>query len=373
VPALGTQTLRSARSGPPQQTRLLSRRNYRRVFGQKGSTAVAGMSPSEHAEEEPRLRPRFVPVAAAGSKRPFSPAKLLVWSVAAPVAGLLVGWAGQQIQAGITLGEAQLRFAPWLLFPLLLGVVLGGVLFGLMRVVQLGHRPTVLAGMVPAVILAVLVQHYAAYWECRAVRQRNRQQHPGLMALQHAMPDGLDQRLAPPPKSLLAYLREEAAHGRPLTATWTARGVWAWASWALDALLTIGAAVAMVGAAIGQPYCPECGSWYRTVRRGRLKGPAAAGLLGRLFDQATPAQRVSYRLQECLARCGPSRLTIAVSRPDGTSDSGEWYLDARGRELLIGALKEARCVHRKRGDSHPAAGESSNLPRSSQPTDHKSN
>jgi len=267
----------------------------------------------------------------------------VAWLLGAVAAGAAVGWAGQSVQSGVSVGAAEVRFAPWLLFPLLLGVVLGGALFALLRVLQLGHRPSVLAGAVPAVMVAVLVQHYAAWYDCRAKRLHQQQQNPHLAAAQQAVQDRLGERLVLPPESLLAYLNEEAARGRALTASWTARGVWAWFSWGLDALLTVGSALVMVGVALGQPYCAACRSWYRTVRRGRLKGPAAAELVGLLFQQPTPAVRAaSYRLQECLGGCGPTRLTLTIAGPGGVGDSSEWWLDARGREQVISALRQTR-------------------------------
>ena len=48
------------------------------------------------------------------------------------------------------------------------------------------------------------------------------------------------------PQNFVDYLRREAGKGRVLTAGFTARGLVAWLSWGIDALLTMSAAVAMV-------------------------------------------------------------------------------------------------------------------------------
>ncbi len=306
--------------------------------------------------EPEALQPRFPTVEPPSGKRPAGAWPLLLWLPGAAAVGAAVGWTGQAVQSGVTMGEAQVRFAPWLLFPLFLGAVLGGVLFALMRVLQLGHWPSVLGGAVPAVIIAVLVQHDAAYRDCRAVRLQNQQHHARLGAAHPALQKQLGEHL--PPEGLLAYLKAEAARGRPLTAFWRVRGVWAWLSWALDALLTAAVALGMVLGALGQPYCVQCRSWYRTVRRGRLKGPAAGELVGLLFEPPQPAARAAnYRLQECLGGCGPARLTLTVAWPPGASESGEWWLDATARGQVAAALERTRASRTTRGradrDSSP--------------------
>ena len=73
-----------------------------------------------------------------------------------------------------------------------------------------------------------------------------------------------------PPADLADYLRQEAARGRPVMRQWKLRGGAAWLSWAIDGLLTLFAAVAMVVPATRLPYCNACRSWYRTIRGGRV-------------------------------------------------------------------------------------------------------
>jgi hypothetical protein len=53
-------------------------------------------------------------------------------------------------------------FAPWPDLPVLAGVGLV-MLVAVLRFAQIGHRPTLLAGTVAAVVLAVAGQHYLHY------------------------------------------------------------------------------------------------------------------------------------------------------------------------------------------------------------------
>ena len=119
-------------------------------------------TPASQAAEETGERP---PSGAAGAS--FSPLKLLLFLAAAVVLGPLVGGAAVAIEN---------QFAPLLLFPLLVGAVLGGMLFVALRVTQTAHAATATLGVVVAALLAIAAQHYLPYLRSEQ-RSRNRSSH----------------------------------------------------------------------------------------------------------------------------------------------------------------------------------------------------
>ena len=62
----------------------------------------------------------------------------------------------------------QNRWAPNLIFPLLIGCGLGLLLTAVARLAQVGHRATIWSGAVLAVAIAVAGQHYFSYLDFKA-------------------------------------------------------------------------------------------------------------------------------------------------------------------------------------------------------------
>ena len=193
----------------------------------------------------------------------FQLSQFLWWLPACLIHGTVVAWLAYGVQKS---------FAPLGLFPVLVGIVLGMTLAGLMRLVQVANRRTIVAGAAVACIATVAGQHFFSYQEQRetAVRQAAQfriaaQAYPGLV--QGKPPQ--------PASSLIDYLRWQAIRGRPIFGDVVARGSMAWTSWAVDACLVLAATMVVVIPASRQPYCNQCRTWFSTVRRGRLAASEA--------------------------------------------------------------------------------------------------
>ncbi|MBN2473769.1 MAG: hypothetical protein JXB62_04135 [Pirellulales bacterium] len=274
----------------------------------------------------------------ARSGGPFAWAKLAFWLPACLGLGLMTAW-----MAAVAEGY----FAPFLIFPLLVGVGLGAMAVGLVRVSQTGHRPTVLLGTVLAVAATVVGQHYFSY---RAVWEAYNANAATIERARRLFPDDLQDRLAAPPPNLVAFLREEAARGRPLPGGYSGRGKGVWASWAVDALLVLGATLAMVIPALRQPYCSRCGSWYRVTRSGRIDVSTARRLAE--IAEVTPVEesRVArYRLRNCNGGCGPTEFELSWDEsPKGTTRVRSW-LDVDRRNRMTEVLDEIGAVGHEEG------------------------
>ena len=88
----------------------------------------------------------------------FRPLAFFAWLAAAAALGAVAAW--------LAVG-AQFYFAPLLLFPILVGTGLGAASVGLMRIAQMGNRPTVLLGVLLSAAVAVAGQHYLGYLDYR--------------------------------------------------------------------------------------------------------------------------------------------------------------------------------------------------------------
>jgi hypothetical protein len=254
----------------------------------------------------------------------FSWLQGLVWLVAAPAVGAMVAWAAM---------VAQFYFAPLVLFSLLVGVGLGALLVALSRAAQIGHRPTLWAGAMLAVVVAVVGQHYLAYREAKrrfdqAAAEPDGQAREAVRAL-------LGRPSAALPGDFPAYMRQQAAEGRPLFRGYRATGRAAWLSWAIDALLVLFAAAAVMAPAVSQPYCNACRSWYRTVRSGRIPAATASAVAQAaavpLGDRVKSAR---YRLSNCSGGCGLTRLELSWEDLDGRTFLGVAWLEAALRDRV---------------------------------------
>lgn len=240
--------------------------------------------------------------------------KLLLFLAAAVVLGPLVGGAAAAIEN---------RFAPLLLFPLAVGAVLGGMLFITLRLTQTAHVATVALGVVTAALLAVAAQHYGSY----------------LRSEGHALPlpeKGVIPAGFLPHEMFAQYLERGAAEGRRLMSGVILHGWQVWLSWSLDGLLVLAAALAMGLSALRLPFCPNCQTWYRTTRMGRLGREDGLPLLCR-FGLELPGRtrRIRFRVLSCGTGCGPTGLELSWREPRfGTSSVWHWLAGPQRADAL---------------------------------------
>ncbi|MGD0900038.1 MAG: hypothetical protein ABR915_19560, partial [Thermoguttaceae bacterium] len=146
-------------------------------------------------------------------------------------------------------------------------------------------------------------------------------------------PELLQGRSVGPPDSFRQYMDQQAALGLPLFAGIKATGIWAWVRWAIDGLLVLAAAIALMVPAVRQPYCDHCRSWYRTIRSGRIP-PGIAARLAELVPTALGGRVKSarYRLSNCTGGCSPTRLELSWEDSSGQTFLTTAWLDADGRD-----------------------------------------
>ncbi len=252
--------------------------------------------------------------------------------LAAPVVGLVWARIGQVVQS---------YFAPVVLFPILVGVFTGLTVVGLVRLLRLGHRPTILLAAVLAAAVAAAGEHCFSYlsryyWQRPTIAAGEKgggtifpadSSDPFFGELARDMAPGFGR-----------YLRVQAERGRPLPGGCLAKGWAAWFSWAIDALLLAAGAVAVTLPAVRVPYCNQCRTWYRTVRNGKINLPTAGRLAG-LLDVEPPERPRSarYRLSACQGGCGPSRCELSWEHGGGVDLVRTW-LDAQKRNEVTAVL-----------------------------------
>jgi hypothetical protein len=257
----------------------------------------------------------------------FSRSKLALWLPIGAVAGLATAWAA-------TVFQTDFNYAPWLLFPLLTGLALAAMLVAAMRVFHIGHRSTILLGTIISASIAIVGQHYFMY-RARAsqiARQAEQLDAKEQFALSVVAPD----RIPQPPENMAEYLSE----GRPLWGGLVARGWVAWATWGIDALLTVAAAVAVVVPASRLPYCNECNKWYRTERSVRIE-PSSANRLAEIAGLETEenAKSARYRISDCPAHCGSSFLELSWEVATGNMRIERAWLDSDARKRATEELE----------------------------------
>ena len=218
--------------------------------------------------------------------------------VAAPAAGLICAWIGAMVQP---------HFAPLILFPVLLGVFAGLTIVGLVRFARIGNRPTIFLAAVLAAAVAVAGQHYFNYLvRVLLGRLRGQARRPGKTWRRSS---GSWRRAS----AGICAPRPDAG-GRWWAGTSPTAGL-AWLTWAIDAMLVAAAAVAVTVPAARVPYCNRCGTWYRSVRSGRIDVPTArrlAELLG--VEEIEGLRSPRYRLSSLSERMRPDALRIVVGR-----------------------------------------------------------
>jgi hypothetical protein len=259
--------------------------------------------------------------APSGQRGRFTWSGLALGLAAAPAVGLVCGWIGAMVQA---------HFAPLVLFPLLLGVFAGLSIVGLIRFARIGNRSTIFLAALLAAAVTVAGQHYFTYLS------RYYWTRPTVSPSTGQDLSSITRELAPP---FGRYLSARAGRGRPLAGGYVAHGSMVWLCWAIDALLVAAAAVAATLPAVRVPYCNRCGSWYRTVRSGRIDVPTArrlADLLG--VEEIEQLRSPRYRLSTCQSGCGPTRCELSWEEAGGAVDLARVWLDAGQRNQVAAIL-----------------------------------
>lgn len=266
----------------------------------------------------------------ASAPRPasFHAGQLLLWLPVCAALGLAVAW-------GAVIAERY--FAPLVFFPLLVGVVLGGACVALLRLLHVGHRPTIVCGGVIAVVAALIGQHYFGFLRS----QWQPPQDPKQAMRQALFPDRV------PPPQFGDYLQWRAQQGVAIGAH-RLRGASVWLLWAVDGLLVAAPALALLILTARLPYCDECRRWYEPIR-GRKVDRATAERLASLAGIELPpeARAFRFRLLACPAGCGPAGLALFWEQPDGDFSSDYVWLESPQREQVLETIRERRAKKRR--------------------------
>lgn len=259
--------------------------------------------------------------------------KFFLWLVVAGVAALAVGqlaaWVGGYIR-------------PVGVFPLVIGTLLGGLLVGGVRLLDLAHRTAVLVGLLWATAVCAGSEHWGSY--LRAQREYERQladwqaKTQGLIALSSQFAHAIQDHLPRPPGSFGDYLSSQLSQGRQI-GPWRWEGRWVWISWVAEAALVGLGAGAWLWPTLRWPYCTQCESWYRTIRQARLLPEDFLRLaeLLKISNPRPPEQgrfRAYFRLWQCLGQCSPGRVELVWENPEGKLQRFHIDVDSHQREKL---------------------------------------
>jgi hypothetical protein len=263
--------------------------------------------------------------------------QLAYWLPACAAIGLAMAYAAD---------VAQKYYTPFLLFPLMVGAVLGGLLVGLLRAAQVGHRATVLCGALLACTVAAGGQHYVRYWRVREAWREGVERNPQKFfslndpSLREAAADMV------PPEQFWAFLQWSASQGLPV-GSWKARDEAVWVIWGLDAGLVFIPAIFLVWTTVRLPYCNRCGRWFHATRGGRIDADTARQLATVVNGTAVvdvaadPVRKARYRLIGCPSGCGPIGLSLSWEQRDGNCSAGPIWLSASQRDRVAQVLDAA--------------------------------
>jgi hypothetical protein len=247
---------------------------------------------------------------------------LFVWGrlflavIAAPVFGLFWAWAAEVAGA---------YAAPFLLFPILQGILTGLSIVGLVRFARIGNRPTILLATILASLVAGVGQHGVAYldayyWPRAPIGM-------GTMSNQDLSP--LFEKMKP---TFEQYLRAQAERGRTLPFGCKVQGDRVWLTWGLDAILVLVGAVVVTIPATRVPFCNRCGTWYRVFRGGKIEVPIAQQLATWMgVDEVGAMRSPRCRLSACQCGRGPTRCELSWEEPDGAIDLVQVWLGPAAR------------------------------------------
>jgi hypothetical protein len=230
-------------------------------------------------------------------------------------------------------------FSPLLVFPLLLGFVLGASIVSLMRLCQMGHRLTAWAAVLLLVAVVVVGQHYLSYRGARAEGERQSHQ---FQKAEQAFGELVRGRVPSPPASLAEYLSRQAEQGRTVETafgSFTAKGPMCWLSWAIDALLIMLPVATMVFIALRRPFCRQCGSWYSARRGGGLDADTVKRLAEELdlrIDE--PGEAPHYRLLCCNQGCAPTGFALSCEKRAAAKIPAVIWLDHDRRNRVVEIL-----------------------------------
>jgi hypothetical protein len=260
---------------------------------------------------------------------PFSGRKLAIWLPGIIIIGLVVAWGAV---------EAQFYFAPLVIFPVMVGIGLGALLIGLMRSGQVGHRPTIIIGTILAGMIAAAGQHYFIYYSAKKSVQN---QAPIIKQAQETFPEFMGDRLHAPPAGFIDYMSQQAARGRPLLFNYAASGLMAWISWAMDGLLVLMGAMAVVIPAMLLPFCGRCQSWYRAIRSAHVSD-STLNHIGQMVgvEEVEHLKSGRCRLICCQSGCGPTGCELYWEDTSGDTFFARVWMGAADRNRVMHALDE---------------------------------
>lgn len=204
--------------------------------------------------------------------------------VSTPLVGLTFARVGEVVQS---------YFASSALVPILMGVFIGLTIVAITRFGRFGHRPTIFSATVAAAVVAAVGYETAL----------------GGTGVSPVFRSGIGKMPVPPA--------------------------------AFFALLAATAAVTVTIPAVRVPYCDRCGSWFRTIRNGKIDLPTSRRL-AELFDVDRPdrARSPRYRLSACRSDCGPTRCELSWERSGGGVDLARVWLDDKQLSEVVAILDE---------------------------------
>ncbi len=249
-----------------------------------------------------------------------------LWLALCVIQGALLAWAATAVE--------WLR-APLVVFSVLVGAVLGATLVGLFRLLEIGHRSTILTGAVAAALAMIAAQHYIAY---RLACWQARDDAATYLLAKRMFGDNVLGSQPVPPDDFATYLRWRAARGIKVGSRHLQdSGIWI--LWLVDAALVTAATIGIVFPAARRPYCDHCRSWYRSTRRGAVDASRAAELAAVAgIDLSGSAQAPRYRLVACRGGCGPTGLELQWIDKEGRHLSARRWLDSRARNDVAACL-----------------------------------
>ena len=231
----------------------------------------------------------------------FSWTGLTAMLLSVPLVGLAFARIGAMIQC---------YFPPSGLIFLLVGVLIGLTIVALTRIGQWGHRPTILSAAVAAALVAASVPGGAGEMPA-----------PPVPVSPEAGETPAPQTVSPAPQTV--------SHPPDRSSI---RSLRCWPSPERWPQLYPPCAV---------PYCDRCGSWFRTVRNGKIDLPASQRL-AELLDVEVPegGRSPRFRLSACRGECGPTRCELSWERTGGGVDLARVWLDAEQRNEVVAIIDE---------------------------------
>jgi hypothetical protein len=187
------------------------------------------------------------------------------------------------------------NWAPWLVFPLLVGGLVGVIGLKAAMHLNVGHRATIYGVTGLAACAVAIWLHYFQYLYASDPKSSSE-----LEMFRNAFPEmGYSGR----PTHFLEFLNRMARAGRPLPFGMIARDGWAWASWGLDALLIIGGAMGVIRFGTHPPFCAKCQSYFRITRRESLREEQVARLSEMFSWGLSPGDIAEYEHFTCKGQC----------------------------------------------------------------------